>query len=329
MCTFLRQGVALRTRTTAREHKGIEVTPMQSVMEWGLQVIVFVQQVHEPLLDRIFRAISFLGEEQFYLLFLTALMWAVNFRAGAGLAIAFLLSVYINSVTKDALDLPRPFELDPSVGLDRASGGGLPSGHAQNGLVVWGGLAAWAGRTWLWAVAVAIVLLLGFSRIYLGVHFPTDVLGGYLIGAVILLLYLRWQDALPRTFAALPMSVQMLLAVLVPIVLAAAWPTGDTVSAMGTLAGLSVGLVLTHRYVTFDTGGSWWQRAVRFLVGAAGLILIYVGLSAVFPREGESLYVILRFARFGLLGVWAALGAPWIFRLLRLSSAGLVAVSVP
>jgi len=289
-------------------------------MDWGLQVIVFIQQVHSPLLDQIFRWITFMGEEQFYLLFLTALMWAVNFRVGAGIAIAFLLSVYVNSIVKDALGLPRPFELDPSVGLDRAVGAGLPSGHAQNGLVVWGALAVWAHRRWVWVVAVAVIVLLGFSRIYLGVHFPTDVLGGYLIGVVILFLYLRWHERVPRRVSALPLGIQLLGALLVPIVLLVAWRTGDTVSAMGTLAGLSVGLVLKHRYVPFDAGGPGWQRALRFLIGAAGLIAFYVGLSAVFPPDDA-----FRFLRYGLLGMWAALGAPWLFRLLRLTNTGLVA----
>jgi len=64
---------------------------MQAVMEWGLQVIIFIQQFHGPVFDAVVRGITFLGEEQFYLLFLTALVWAVNFRMGAGLAVAFLL----------------------------------------------------------------------------------------------------------------------------------------------------------------------------------------------------------------------------------------------
>ncbi|MGH2349150.1 MAG: phosphatase PAP2 family protein [bacterium] len=297
---------------------------MQSVMDWGLQVIVVIQQVRTPLLDQMFRWITFMGEEQFYLLFLTALMWAVNFRVGAGIAIAFLLSVYVNSIVKDVLGLPRPFELDPSVRVESAVGAGLPSGHAQNGLVVWGALAAWAHRRWVWIVAVAVIVLLGFSRIYLGVHFPTDVLGGYGIGAVILFFYLRWHEAVPRSIGARPLGTQLLIALVVPVVLLLVWRTGDTVSAMGTLTGLSVGLVLKHRYVPFDAGGPAWRRVLRFLVGAIVLIVLYVGLSAVFPREGGAAEA-FRFLRYGLLGIWAGLGAPWVFRLLRLADTTLVA----
>jgi membrane-associated phospholipid phosphatase len=301
-------------------------------MEWGLQVIISIQQFRSPVLDQVFHWITFLGEEQFYLLFLTALMWAVNFRVGAGLAVAFLLSVYINSVAKDVLDLPRPFNFEPNVALVenvQGLGGGLPSGHAQNGLVVWGGLAVWAQRRWVWIAAVAIIILVGFSRVYLGVHFPTDVLGGYLIGAVMLFFYLRWHEAFPRRLRAQPLWVQLLVALGVPIVLMFVWFSGDTVSAMATLAGLGAGLVLQHRYVPFDAGGPAWQRVARFLVGAIGLIVFYVGLSIVFPREGAPAYDAFRFLRYGLLGMWAGLGAPWVFRVLRLTPAGLVAGQLP
>ena len=64
-------------------------------------------------------------------------------------------------------------------------GGGLPSGHAQNGLVVWGGLAAWARRPWVWTLAVLIIVLLGLSRVYLGVHYPSDVAAGAALGMAV------------------------------------------------------------------------------------------------------------------------------------------------
>ncbi|MGW8251888.1 MAG: phosphatase PAP2 family protein, partial [Anaerolineales bacterium] len=63
---------------------------------------------------------------------------------------------------------------------------GIPSGHAQNSIVVWGSMAASIGKRWVWAAAIVLSLLIGLSRIYLGVHFTIDVLAGWLVGALLL-----------------------------------------------------------------------------------------------------------------------------------------------
>jgi hypothetical protein len=85
------------------------------------------------------------------------------------------------------------------------------------------------------------------------------------------------------------------------------------VQVTGTLAGIAVGVALTMRYLEFDAGGLIWKRAVRFLLGVAVVAAIYFGLRLVFPGEGESLYAVLRFVRYGLVGLWISLGAPWLF----------------
>ena len=80
-------------------------------------------------------------------------------------------------------------------------------------------------------------------------------------------------------------------------------------------------IVLVRRLTLFDAAGTVCQRAVRFLVGIVGLLILYLGLKAIFPGEGEPLYLALRFVRYCLVGLWAGLGAPWLFRKLGLASA--------
>lgn len=89
---------------------------------------------------------------------------------------------------------------------------------------------------------------------------------------------------------------------------------------MAALVGMGAGLVLSRRWVPFSADGPLWQRAVRFLVGAVGLLVFYFGLKVVFPGEGEPLYVAMRVVRYALVGLWAVLGAPWLFLRLRLAS---------
>ena len=293
---------------------------MEAILQWGINLIVFVQQIHGPALDGIFRAITFLGEEEFYLLLLPLLLWCVNLAFGARLAVLFLLSTYITVGLKDLFQQPRPFDLESSVKLSDAEGYGLPSYHAQSAVIVWGDIAIRVLKTWFWVVAIALMLLIGFSRIYLGVHFPTDVLAGWAIGGALLGIYLAVQPRMERRLVRLNLGMQILLALAVPLVLLLIHPTKETTAAMATLAGVGIGLALMQRYVLFSPHGPLWQRAMRFFVGGGVIFALYLGLKAVFPGEESSLYLVFRFLHYWLIGLWISLGAPWLFRLLRLAS---------
>ncbi|MEA3339063.1 MAG: phosphatase PAP2 family protein [Chloroflexota bacterium] len=301
---------------------------MDAIWQWGLDLIHTIQLVHGPALDTTFKAITFLGEEEFFLILLPLVVWCVDFTVGARLAFAFLLSSYANTGIKDIFAHPRPFELDATVQLHEASGYGLPSGHSQSAVVVWGVIAAGFRKTaakaaaWLWVVAIALMALIGFSRIYLGVHFPTDVLGGWMVGAIFLAAYVALQPRVEAWLKRAGLGAQLALAVVVPLALLLLHPTKGAASPMATLMGMGVGFAFLRQVTSFSAAGPAWQIAVRFLVGMVGIGVLYFGLSAVFPHEGEPLYFALRFVRYALVGLWAGLGAPWLFLKLRLASTG-------
>ena len=293
---------------------------MEAIWQWGIDFIHAVQLVHGPALDAVFEAITFLGDEEFFLILLPLIFWCVDFAVGARLAVAFLLSTCVNAGLKELFAHPRPFERDLTVKLHDAEGYGLPSGHSQGAVVVWGNIAAAFRQTWLWVIAILLMVLIGFSRIYLGVHFPTDVLGGWAVGAVFLTIYLVLEPRVEAWLKQADLIAQLALAVAVPLVLLLLCPVGDVSKAMATLMGMGVGMVLTRRVSPFSTAGPLWQRAVRFLVGTIGLFALYLGLKFVFPGEGEPLYFAMRVVRYALVGLWATLGAPWLFLRLRLAS---------
>jgi membrane-associated phospholipid phosphatase len=292
---------------------------MEGIWEWGLDLIRAVQSVHGPLLDAVFKGITFIGEEDFYLILLPLLLWCVDFAFGARLAFFFLFSACVNAGAKDLIAHPRPFDLDPQVKLHEAGGYGLPSGHSQSAVVVWGIIASHVRKRWFWIVAVLLMVLIGFSRIYLGVHFPTDVLGGWALGAVLLVGYVFLVPHIEAWLKRVGLVVQLVLAVAAPLVLVLLHTSDDSVSAMGVFLGAGVGIVLAGRWVPFSAGGPLWQRAVRLLLGAVVLLALRFGVKAVFPDEGEALYALMRFVRYALVGLWAGLGAPWFFLKLRLA----------
>ncbi|MFQ5923481.1 MAG: phosphatase PAP2 family protein, partial [Anaerolineales bacterium] len=292
---------------------------MDPILEWGIEVIVAIQTVRSPALDVFFRGVTFLGNAEFYLLLAPIVIWCVNYKLGARLGILLLLSSYINQALKDTLMQPRPCEPRPEVCIDQAEGYGLPSGHSQTAIVFWGAIAHWVGTVRAWAGATLLMLLIGLSRIYLGVHFPTDVLAGWAIGIVILGAYLVFGKRIETWLGGLSLPIQILLALSLPPLLLAIQPNDVMVQVIGAFAGIAVGVALGVRYLDFDAGGLLWKRAARFLLGVAVVAAIFFGLRVIFPGEGESLYAVFRFVRYGLVGLWISLGAPWFFLRLGLA----------
>lgn len=291
---------------------------MNPVFEWGIEFIATVQQIGGATGFTIAEFFTFLGNQEFYLLLFPLFFWSLDRAMGARLAIIYLLSVYGNTAVKDIIDQPRPYELAPAVAPpdpDAVYGGGhgMPSGHAQWSMTIWGMIAIWVRKPWFWAIAMSMTLLIGFSRIYLGVHFPSQVAAGWGSGLVVLALYMIFYAPLEQWLARLNLTTQIALAILLPAVLMLTHPVPDIIAAMAVLAGFGVGLAIAEKQIPYTVYGSWSQRASRYVVGIVVLLMIYFGLSAVFPEEGATLYVPLRIVRYTLVGAWISLGAPWLF----------------
>ncbi|MCJ7814006.1 MAG: phospholipid phosphatase, partial [Candidatus Atribacteria bacterium] len=101
---------------------------MDAISQWGLDFIIMIQQINSPLLDSFFRVITSLGEELFYLLLFSFLIWCVDFYLGIQVGILFLLSLYVNIGLKEIFQQPRPFDILPEIQKVNASGYGFPSG---------------------------------------------------------------------------------------------------------------------------------------------------------------------------------------------------------
>jgi len=286
---------------------------MDAIFQWGLDFIIMIQQVDTPLLDSFFRAITSLGDELFYLLLFPFLLWCVDFYLGIRVGIIFLLSVYVNTGLKEIFQHPRPFDILPEIQKVYACGYGFPSNHAQSSLVIWGSIAYWKKQIWIRNLSVLLILLIGFSRIYLGVHFPTDILGGWLFGGLILGLSYFIFLKIKLDFTQKNMIFKIIGITLFPVILLQFQSSPDIISSMAALTGVGYGLLLFHSFIGGIRLGNWLQRLFSFLVGAIGIGILYFGLKLILPSDGQSFYQLSRFFRYLLLGIWISFGAPWLF----------------
>ncbi len=289
------------------------------LLDWGIEVVLWFQQF-SPALDVPFKALTFLGDEAFYLLFMPLVYWCIDRRTGARLFFLLLFSAYINESAKALADQPRPFEYDPRVRpITHAVGGGLPSGHTQHAVVIWGYLAARLGNTGYWLLACFLMIGIPLSRIYLGVHFPTDLLGGYVLGGLMLVAFLRLSPIVETRLGQMDFVRQLALAVCAPLVLILLNPTGNpyVFSMAATLLGACTGFVLERRFVGFSSDGIWWKKALGYILGVLILLGLWIGLKVAFNSlEPAGIY---RFMRYALVGLWGGVGAPWMFVRLKLT----------
>ena len=290
------------------------------------------------------KGFSFLGNESFFLVLFPFLYWCLDSRLGLRLAVVYFLSGFLNFELKQSLAQPRPAVLSPGINLVEQSGYGLPSGHAQGAVVLWGLLALHAvsrgARRWIWAPAALLMLAIGLSRVYLGVHFPTDVLAGWAVGALVLgaaawvlghlpaggqdpgLEVRRAGAVSPARARRLPWWAWIPIAALLGAAALALRPEKDSVAMVAGLWGFLTGHLLRRRFWNGGEGGTLIQRLLRLPAGGAVLLALYLGLKRVFPAEGQALYLLLRFLRYALVGAWVALGAPLLFRPLGLARPG-------
>jgi membrane-associated phospholipid phosphatase len=291
----------------------------EDILDRGIEVILWFQQF-SPAFDLPFKSLTFLGNLEFFLVFMPLIYWSIDRRLGARLLVLFLISAYVNAIAKVVVDQPRPFQYDSRVKpLVHAAGGGLPSGHTQGTTVVWGYLAYQIRSRKLWIIAGFLMIAIPISRLYLGVHFPTDLLGGYFLAGVLLALYLRFAQTVETWLVVKGVIWQTAVACILPILLISVIPSGSryALSASGTLLGFLPGIALERRWIRFCSGGNFWKRSMRFVAGLIILLGIWLGLR--FAFSGWEPAALFRIVRYAAVGIWGALGAPWLFVRLRLT----------
>ncbi|MDR1788418.1 MAG: phosphatase PAP2 family protein [Treponema sp.] len=290
-----------------------EATPLAALHQWGLEVIRALQSACPPALIAVMKGISALGTEWFYLPVIMLVFWCVDEKKGARLGLLLILSGWSTALLKGLFRMPRPYQLDPLVGRAAESSFGFPSGHALNSLVFWAAPFRWVRRKPLYALSAALlVILIGVSRLYLGVHFPTDILGGWLAGGCILSAFFAGSEIAAALLLRGGLRAQVIASAIVSWVMLMLIP-GEAGLA-GLMLGFGAGYAINLKWVGFKACGhiggkrpSLLARALRFAGGAAGAALIYVSLKAILPAgEASEWYRMGRFVRYGLVGLWAA-----------------------
>jgi len=322
----------------------------ENLLEWGIPLILTLQGNGDWFVGPL-NLFTFTGNVEFYLLIAPAIYWCIDRRLGVRAALMVMLSLGLNETLKIAFHNPRPYWFNPQVRLLSSAEGtfGLPSGHAQHSVVLWGGIAAVVQKGWVWGLVVVFSLLVGLSRIFLGVHFPADVVVGWVFGVAVLLIILRYESPLVAWINRLDISKQIALFFLISLLLiglgaitlamvmafwslpaqwvdvalqaAPAEPINplsleNLVTVAGAFFGFASGAKALEHGGSFVVSGHWLKKMGRYGVGVVGVLVLWLGLRMLFGLVAEDetlLDYILRYIRYGLIGVWMAGVGPLVF----------------
>jgi membrane-associated phospholipid phosphatase len=325
---------------------------MENLLNFGILVTLWVQSLGSWLANPM-QWISTLGTEQFFLLITPAIYWCIDPILGLRFGLTLVIGSSVNAFFKLLCLSPRPYWYDGRVIAYVAEPTfGLPSWHAQGSATSWGWIAVQIRRPWAWAAAILLAFLIGFSRIFLGVHFFTDVLTGWLLGTVILWIVLKAEQPVTAWVKTLRLSQQISTVTLISLLIVAsgfilrwsqggwavpsewianaaiALPDSDPIMPLsmsafismgGVFLGTLLGAIWLERRGGYTARGNWKQYITRYVLGIIGLLILWMGLGALFPRSEDLVAYTLRYLRYGLAGFWLTGLAPWLFQQLKLA----------
>ncbi len=294
---------------------------MEKIWDWGLEVIRFFQTIKSPAVTAVIGFISNLGGPAAYIFLLCILLWVYDQKKGFRLGFILLFSASVNNALKFHFNVPRPYTKDPSVGLAVEKSSSTPSAHAQNSAAFWSYFAFLnpkLRKDSALSIAFGIPFIIGLTRIYLGVHYPSDVFLGWGIGFGISVYTIFLSKYAEKILEKMPKMFKILIAAVLVMIFNFFSP--EDTSMQAALFGLCTGYILITGDKGFDaSSGTVLQKIIRSVLGAAVVAALYYGLKIVLPAEGSTNYQLFKFLRYAVIGFVGTYVLPKLFLLFKLA----------
>ena len=275
-------------------------------MAFEIEIIKWLQQFRNSFLDFLFEFFTYFGEEMIIIGILGLIYWTINKEIGKRLAMTVFLSIGINSILKVIIARPRPFLVDESISNLRpetSSSYAMPSGHTQSAATTFFGLSYYFKKKYLFISAIVITVLVAFSRLYIGVHYLTDVLVGALLAIIIVYTFnyfLNKSSNPGKIYRGIGViAFVSFITLMIVHLFMAQTDTGfdgdsffynlETIAKMiGALIGFIIGIEIEQKYVKFSIHKNLLKNVFRFILGVGIVMLVRIILSEVFSLIVDS-----------------------------------------
>jgi len=251
-------------------------------------------------LDQFFLFLDYFDTLYFAMILIPIIWIGISDRWGLRVAILLIFSALLNYHLKHLFDFPRPIVASPHLPMLSFNDPGFPSGAAQTATLL-SGLLIYAWKNpWAWVIAISYTTLICFSRLYLGVHYPFDILGGIAIGLALLFIYTTSIEYIEKFLKKQGRGFCVLISVLFCFLYEFFLPSPQGSRLIGAFLGFAVGAYASLLFSFYPTQPRpVWTRTSHVAVTIMGLfILLFLT-----PRYTPSLVQTL------ILSLWISLGA--------------------
>ena len=256
-----------------------------------------LESIRTPFLDSFFSIVTHLGEETFFIVFGLIFFWCISKKEGYYLLSVGFIGTIANQFLKLIFRIPRPWVKDKSFTIvesarSEATGYSFPSGHTQSSVGVFGSIARWEKNIIIRIVCITLVVLVPFSRLYLGVHTPLDV--GVSIGIALMLIFGLYpiihkcfeNTRAMRILFGLMVGLSVIYLAFVTLY---KFPTDvdqdnlnsgikNAYKMLGCTLGIFIGFEIERKYINFETSGNFLCQALKLIIGIIPLLGIKEGL---------------------------------------------------
>lgn len=270
---------------------------------------IYLQGLGNPFFDNLFKAITTIGSEPVYIFLASLIFWCYNKKMGIRTMYVILFSAFAAILAKNLFGMPRPPEYLHKIEENEF---GFPSGHAQVSSGFWGYMGFRTKNTWLIIACAIAIVSVSLSRIYLGVHYAGDVLGGIIFGLSSALIFFKIEPVVTNKLEKLNRISRYLVAVIFPVVLVAIASMQNSFLKEQTeiglvMAGIGAGYLLEEERIGFTDAKNNKQRINRALTGIAVLGIIYLVSSLLFLINPT--FIFLKYAALGFASTFIV---PWV-----------------
>ena len=289
------------------------------MFSFEIEFLKWLEGFRTDFLNILFQIITILGEETLMVLVVVTLWFAIDKKLAQKMLFVTITSLSVNGVVKNFAKIPRPFTKGVScVRADTATGYSFPSGHTQ-GFATWSTLFVLKyKKAWIGIIASVLIALVGFSRLYLGAHYPSDVVVGILLGVGIAILGNILFEKVKDTKKLYLAIVIAFLPFVVYFMFDAVSLYADFYKTFGMLGGLTLVAFLDEKGEELSYDVAWWKKVLRIVIGVILAFALKEGIKALNVFEIVQVSLMFDAIRYFIVVFAVGFLCPLLFKKIKL-----------